>query len=69
MVKLIKQKYNQSIVFKVNEVEAHDTCMNLVFDVIPISFQLIMSRNLDSAHALIRAKHSFIDIHQQYLNM
>ncbi|MGE4570867.1 MAG: Na/Pi cotransporter family protein [Gammaproteobacteria bacterium] len=68
MVKLIKQKYNQSIVFKSNELEALDTCMNLVFKVIPLSFQLIMSRDLESARGLIRAKHSFIDTHQRYLH-
>jgi phosphate:Na+ symporter len=68
MVKLIKQKQNQSIVFKADELEALDTCMNLVFKVIPLSFQLIMSRDLSSARAVISAEHQFIEVHQQYLH-
>ena len=68
MVKLIKQKQNQSIVFKADELEALDTCMNLVFKVIPLSFQLIMGRDLSSARALISAEHQFIEVHQQYLH-
>jgi len=68
MVKLIQQKQNQSIVFTTDELEALDTCMNQVFKVIPLSFQLIMSRDLISARALINAEHQFIEIHQKYLH-
>jgi len=68
MVKLIKQKQNQSIVFNANELEALDACMNLVFKVIPLSFQLIMSWDLNSARALVSAEHHFIEVHQRYLH-
>ena len=68
MTLLLKKKNNLHIDFTEYENEALDTSMKSIFKVMPMSFQVMMSEDVNSARGLIQAKHEFNTNHQKSLD-
>jgi phosphate:Na+ symporter len=68
MTSLLKKKNNLNIDFTEYENEALDASMKAIFKVMPMSFQVMMSEDVNSARSLIQAKHEFNTNHQKSLD-
>lgn len=68
IIMLLKKKHNLHIEFGDYEKQAIEACMQGLFEVMPVSFQVMMSEDLDAASSLFQAKQQFNGMHQEYLD-
>ncbi len=68
IIMLLKKKTNLHIEFGDYEKQAIEQCMQALFEVMPMSFQVMMSEDMDAARSLFQAKQSFNQLHQDYLD-
>ena len=68
IIMLLKKKHNLHIEFGDYEQQAIEACMQGLFEVMPVSFQVMMSEDLDAASGLFQAKQQFNGMHQEYLD-
>lgn len=68
IIMLLKKKNNLHIEFGDYEKQAIEACMQGLFEVMPVSFQVMMSEDLDAASSLFQAKQQFNGMHQEYLD-
>ena len=68
IIMLLKKKNHLHIEFSAQEKDAIEACMQGLFDVMPLSFQVMMSEDAEAARGLFQAKQSFNVMHQQYLD-
>ncbi|MCP4791327.1 MAG: Na/Pi cotransporter family protein [Gammaproteobacteria bacterium] len=68
IILLLKKKNSLHIAFSEPEKAAIETCMQGLFDVMPLSFQVMMSEDTEAARDLFQAKQAFNHMHQQYLD-
>ena len=68
IIMLLKKMQKLHIEFSGAEKAAIEDCMQRLFDVIPLSFQVMMSEDVEAARELFQAKQSFNKQHQGYLD-
>jgi len=68
IIMLLKKKNNLHIEFSSQEKEAIEACMQGLFEVMPLSFQVMMSEDAEAAKGLFQAKQAFNVMHQKQLD-